>query len=224
MPKRSRAQMEQEPEGSRSYKRPMMKLVSRPSNRYSGLTFQSRVPSSRIVKMRYVARLVRVLAAGVPSVYAFRFTDLYDPDYSGTGHQPLLHDTYATLYNHYMVLGAKMTVNFVNNGVSRGLNLCVYPCPDTSFTTDPDTAYETPGAKYTIIGEDNHKSLTLKYSKKAVFGEGRETALSALFGSSPSEQYFGVIHFFSYQAQDCDTIVTMDYVVKLTEPKMLPGS
>lgn len=47
--------------------------------------------------------------AGIPGTYLFRANSIYDPDYTGAGHQPYGHDTYATIYNHYRVVKSTIT-------------------------------------------------------------------------------------------------------------------
>ena len=48
------------------------------------------------------------------AMQSFRTSSLYDPDRTGTGHQPLFYDEMSTIYNQYRVLGAKCTIRFVN--------------------------------------------------------------------------------------------------------------
>jgi len=47
------------------------------------------------------------LTAGIMQDYIFRLNSTFDPDLTGTGHQPTGRDTYATIYNRYRVLGVK---------------------------------------------------------------------------------------------------------------------
>jgi len=48
----------------------------------------------------------------------FRANDLYDPDYSSTGHQPMGFDQMMVFYNHFTVTRAKLTCNFSNTASS----------------------------------------------------------------------------------------------------------
>jgi hypothetical protein len=45
----------------------------------------------------------------------YRGNSVYDPDYTGAGHQPLYFDQYMGIYERYRVLGAKIVVKVVNN-------------------------------------------------------------------------------------------------------------
>lgn len=44
--------------------------------------------------------------------YAFRMNSCFDPDFTGTGHQPTYYDIYTQIYQKYHVLGAKLWVEF----------------------------------------------------------------------------------------------------------------
>ena len=37
---------------------------------------------------------------------------LFDPDFTGTGHQPYYFDQFATIYQRYTVIGSKLTATF----------------------------------------------------------------------------------------------------------------
>jgi hypothetical protein len=75
--------------------------------------------------------------AGVIGQYYFTANGLYDVNITGTGHQPLGFDTMMIYYDQYTVVGSKITLRVVNNGinaVSIGLDLA----PDTVAIPLPD--------------------------------------------------------------------------------------
>lgn len=45
---------------------------------------------------------------GLPYSYVFRANSLYDPDYTGVGHQPLGYDQFSPMYKQYCVVGVKI--------------------------------------------------------------------------------------------------------------------
>jgi len=62
------------------------------------------------------------LAVGAMAFYSFRATSLYDPNFTGLGHQPLGFDQLAALHERYIVTGCRYKVTFTsrsttNNGV-----------------------------------------------------------------------------------------------------------
>ena len=46
-------------------------------------------------------------SAGIPFKYQFSCNGLYDPNITGTGHQPMYFDQVTPIYNQYRVIGAK---------------------------------------------------------------------------------------------------------------------
>lgn len=49
------------------------------------------------------------------AMWQFRANSCYDPDYTGTGHQPMYFDNFATFYNRYRVLYSKITCTVVDS-------------------------------------------------------------------------------------------------------------
>lgn len=58
---------------------------------------------------------------GSTPYYVFACNGMYDPNISGTGHQPYYFDQAAALYNHYVIIGSKI----------------VWECVPESTTTNP---------------------------------------------------------------------------------------
>lgn len=53
--------------------------------------------------------------AGVAQKYTFRANDMYDPDYTATGHQPMYRDDYALHYKNYTVMNSSIRWNIAPN-------------------------------------------------------------------------------------------------------------
>lgn len=100
-----------------------------------------------VVGLRHRARLRYVdmwfssgaFGSGTPGLYVFSANGLFDPDFTGTGHQPMGFDQLMAFYKHYTVLRSRITVWFNNTesvypvsvaiavqDTSSGLS--VYPC------------------------------------------------------------------------------------------------
>jgi hypothetical protein len=47
------------------------------------------------------------------ATYVFRGNSLYDPDYTGTGHQPLYFDTLMAVYSKYKVISVTVNISFI---------------------------------------------------------------------------------------------------------------
>lgn len=70
-------------------------------------------PATFKTRLRYTETLqLNQAVVGVPNLYKFTTAGLYDPNVSGTGHQPKFYDEFASLYQRYIVRGSKITVRF----------------------------------------------------------------------------------------------------------------
>jgi hypothetical protein len=80
----------------------------------------------------------------------FRWNSIFDIDLTGVGHQPLYHDTYAAIYNDYVVVSARARVKFINTSTSP---VCVGLVTDdnTTSSTNLDTLSEQNHGKQIIL-------------------------------------------------------------------------
>lgn len=91
----------------------------RQSRKFRATTLYKRSPIGgfrphTVVRLRYsdVITIDPGSGGAGTGVYLFQANNIYDPDYSGTGHQPLYRDTWAGIYASYLVLGAKIRLIF----------------------------------------------------------------------------------------------------------------
>lgn len=68
------------------------------------------VPTARTVRLRYVTEININPTSNSIGAHFFRANSLFNPDVSAGGHQPLGFDQIALSYDHYTVLGSKITV------------------------------------------------------------------------------------------------------------------
>lgn len=80
---------------------------------YSAKLQTQRMPLTKIVKMRYFQTINLALVAATPQAYNFSCNSIFDPNVTGTGHQPSNYDFWATQYTQYQVIGSKCTVKYV---------------------------------------------------------------------------------------------------------------
>lgn len=88
--------------------------------------------------LRYADTITLSSTSGAVATYVFSTNGLYDPDISGTGHQPAGFDQMMLSYEHYTVLRARMTATFHNNTASvqptAALGLNASSTPITTVT------------------------------------------------------------------------------------------
>lgn len=185
------------------------------------------LPSTITVPMRYVEFFALDAPIGTPTYHTFSANGLYDPNVTGTGHQPMGFDQMMTLYNHYEVIGSKITFRLFGTATCIfGVKLDDSGLPSTS---DPISTWELPlmNCKHLANGNSNGTSdytVTQKFSQKRFFGEkagDRETWGDG--ASNPTDQaYFLCMigpNSTSGDLASVQCMATIDYIVKLHEPK-----
>ncbi len=77
------------------------------------------VPNEKWVRLRYVDEIT--INAGVSGIafHYFRANSMFDPDLTGTGHQPRNWDQFNIPYQHYTVYGSKITATAITSGAAN---------------------------------------------------------------------------------------------------------
>lgn len=203
-------------------------------------------PSNKIVKMRYTDGFSIAQNTSTNVVrHVFSLSSIYDPDQSGAGHQPIGHDQWGQFYNHYCVLGAKITAvdclkDFNSNTEPFGLTVKIDDDGTTGTTnySIPELVERASAGQYAVssgtLAASEPVSAVNFYSTKKFFNiadvKDNLTRLGAGFGSSPGEQAFGVVCIGTWDGSNFSTtnthslMVTIDYIVMLSEPKDIAAS
>lgn len=197
-------------------------------------------PKSKAVKLRYVDRVSIDAATAIPAVHYFWANGMYDPDYTGVGHQPSNFDRWMEIYDHYTVLGSRITVVPVL-GDTVAQAACIYGVMLTdSFTgltgINNNNLLEQPGSRYSKFpfGQDTSKNskITHRFSARKFFGKNNKSMIGdgsyrGDASNNPSENAM-----FAVWAQDtCGNnppslcfYVYIDFYAILTEPKKADAS
>lgn len=97
-------------------------------------------PARTLRRLRYSDNFNLAGSSGVVASYVFAANGLFDPNVTGTGHQPMGFDQLMLSYNHYIVTECRATVLFRNNSGTG----C---CPQVSIKVDggatPSTVVNT---------------------------------------------------------------------------------
>lgn len=140
------------------------------------------------------------LGGGGPSTEVYRANDLFDPYFTGVGHQPRGFDQIMAFFNHFTVLSSSIRVDFMfnpdvaGNGVVCGVGLNDISGP----VLDPVTWTELPRTRYKVAKNQGGASVVVfnKYDVRPFFGVTAPTQALQQQGSissSPSEQAFYLI-------------------------------
>jgi len=110
----------------------------------------------------------------VPASNRFLINSMYDPDSTGTGHQPMGYDQWSTFYKEYLVKGAKITATFTNvvPGNSPARVGITFMTVSSSLDADLTDRLERQSYKNTrlLLGAiDSKQTVTAYYSGKKAF-------------------------------------------------------
>lgn len=169
--------------------------------------------------------------------HVFRANSIFDPDESGTGHQPYAHDTFMTLYSKYSVKSAVIDISFApptiigdsNQAFARAVACGVWNNDFSTPITDPTLIREQPGSNSKVLTLNDVVTVRgayLRDTRIPMFDAGEA---SATFGTNPAETiYFNVFAAGEAGANMDDQIITafikIQYEVEMWEPKKLGSS
>lgn len=161
--------------------------------------------------------------------YMFSCNSLYDPNHTGIGAQPLYFDQLMTLYNHYVVVSSRITLNVADTS-NRNVLVALYVDDDTSIESVAGVAAQRPGSKYKFknFGAIGGDTLTTGWNARYTFG-GDPLAKAELRGThsaSPSEQsYFTIVAKDQTLSSDpLQFFVKLEYKAVFSELKTVANS
>lgn len=111
-------------------------------------------PQTKVVRLRYVEQFTLDPATGGVALQDFRCNSIYDPNASGTGHQPYGHDQWAQYYRRYEVLKSSIRVDYCQSEASASTSVLVVGIEvddATTVTTDPILQLEQGRTRHKIL-------------------------------------------------------------------------
>lgn len=199
-------------------RRPMaVSRVSRP------LSFgKTSLPMSIQNTLRYVED-VSITVDGVgKGTYVFSCNGLYDPNITGTGHQPLYFDQYMALYRHYTVMKSKIKVTPLSSDEAapgKPYELCIFIDDDAtlpgsaawreqvSATTKVVSTFDQVGQGSSVV---KYWNAQITYGGNVVDND----ELRGDVGSNPTEQSYYVVNAVSATPLSTQTfLVELEYTV-----------
>ena len=109
-------------------------------------------PHKQTRKLRYFGRAAINAPAALSGVHVCAANDLYDPDVTGVGHQPVGFDQMMEFYTHFKVLSSKITVWFTSEGNPGSPLMCAVSLKSVNTT----------GSSITRVIENGDCSFDLK--------------------------------------------------------------
>ncbi len=199
---------------------------------------------SRILKHKTTAHLRYVDTISIDSgttiaSHVFAANGLFDPDITGTGHQPLMFDEYTLLYNRYRVISSKCKVTPVGTTTSNlipGL-YGVFGDHDVTLTYALGNSVIEDmrnGGKWGIVGALNStinqgfKTASYNALKElSPDGAGQSTPVTVNPTAAGLADYNFQVWVGSVNGNDPAAmilLVQLDYIVEFTDPKVLTPS
>lgn len=193
----------------------------------------SGMPTTRRAYLRYSDQISITSTAGIMGSYVFRANSCHDPDYSSVGHQPMGWDQWKLLYNHYVVVGARITATVLSDTLGQSPFVCgVYltdgtTLPYTSWYGFKEARKGTQKLFNGGAGNTRSQAVMSKFSAKNFYNvsdiKDNMDRLGALVDDNPSEvAYFAIYYQQVNSVTDTKNIlITIDYIVDFSEPKNL---
>lgn len=197
-------------------------------------------PQKKAVKIRYATQLTLNAVASDVAYHVYSANGCYDPDITGTGHQPLGFDQHMEQYDHYTVVGSKITVEPLP--ASGTISYIRVFCDDAvdfpvGFSS-VDHFLEAPGGTTVTVHGQTNEAVTPWTMKKHVkgFGSKKFFGNKSVVGdslyrgsktSNPTEQAYFHVCTGSVGGSDPGAVsfrVNIDYLVVFTEPKLMVAS
>jgi hypothetical protein len=192
------------------------------------------LPPMLRVRMKYVSYVD--LSSGVTAaVNVYSANGLYDPDITGTGHQPRGFDQLIALYDHYVVLESKCRAEFLASGQRPyvGVQLQATSTPQTDYIDYAEQARceHSVGPYYvTYGGITDTRKHEMKFVATQFMGIPdpiTSTKLQGSISANPTDgAFFHVFmqHYDGSTAASITAVVTLEYDAVFIEPVPVASS
>lgn len=163
---------------------------------------------SQMCVLPYVEEVQYSTNVGVRGYYSWVLNNAYDPNFSGTGHQPLGYDQMTPIFSRYCVIGAQAKVVIWNRDSDERLGVGIHVSEQSTPPTNITALIEQGAIQYRILnaagtnygGAGTSATLYLncsikKFLKVQSLLDDPDTNVST--GSSPNRQVF--LHVFCWQ-------------------------
>lgn len=122
--------------------------------------------------------------------YVFASNGCYDPDITGTGHQPLYFDQYMAVYDHYLVVRSALRVTALPI-TGTPYVLTVMPNDDNGSTSVYSSEMESPGAANRIVTDTKGPEMVqITYKPEGAFTDliAANPNMRGTVSTNPTEQ------------------------------------
>lgn len=173
--------------------------------KYSGFGFPPKIQ----VKHRYVEAIGLAAVAGGVSTQLFRCNGMFDPNYSGTGHQPLYFDQLSAVYDHFTVLKSYLKLTVSTTSTTPQIVTCFINDDTTVTPSGIEARMEQSSAKSVqITAGEGPKTMYISWDAYKTFG-GSILGNDNLQGSAAADPTEQSLFTISAQCASFDTATTV---------------
>lgn len=190
-------------------------------------------PKKMVMTHKYCETFTLGSTAGALGNYKFSCNGMYDPNITGTGHQPMYFDQMAQIYDHYTVIGSRIIVKIAPETAGQpAYQVAMFINDDTTYNpTDPDYAAEqSTTSRFVLVPPSSTDAFTMskKWSAKKYFGSAvlANNSLQGTSSANPTEQSYFEIYLRSVGSSTSSVIfqVEIQYIAVWAEIKDLAPS
>lgn len=190
--------------------------------------YQSGMPKVRTAKLRYSQTISLTSTSGLLDSYVFRANGCNDPNVTGIGSQPMGWDQWGLMYNHYIVKGAKISVQQLAGGTAAVASISgAYIAPETTIAyTDPQLFIQAKkGTWRTQTHQRKPTKFHCKFSTKKFYNikdiKDNYNRLGSLVTADPQEGAYFQVWFADLTTSTTTQTyqIVIDYIVEFSEPK-----
>lgn len=155
-------------------------------------------PKQYTSRLKYAETVTITLNGSGLGSYLFSANGLFDPNISGTGHQPMYFDQLMTIYNHYTVTASKIKATPLASGTYSSI-WTLLKDDDTGINpTGYYTVIERPDSVTTteVLVSQPAKPLWQSFDARATFGGDplAQDSLQGTVAANPTEQTYYVVY------------------------------
>lgn len=194
-------------------------------------------PQNKRVTLRYSAEIsVASPGPGLAAGHVFRLNSIFDPDLTGTGHNPLGYDQWLAIYNNYHVVDAriKATRTYTTTGAVAPSMMCI-AVVDRTAALETDTQTISERQDYSAMVQTGDADQGIQVSRQTVnmskfFGVkdvADDADLGAVVTQNPLKSCLAAVTFCSINNNQFGTalaLVEIEFDIVFTDPKGLQGS
>lgn len=197
-------------------------------------------PKSKLVKLRYCEQITINPSAGVNGVHVFSANGMYDPSVTSVGHQPSNFDRWMANYDHYTVIGSKITVSYmpsITTTVIPGIfGVLLSDQGNEVVSLSQENLLEQPRCVFNrkVVGVptdlQNQSYVTKRFSAKRFFGVnpvGGGKTFQGSASANPTEGAYYEVFVAPINSNDPGAMYftcVIDYIALLTEPNITDAS